>query len=274
MKSLVIATLVLFANIVLAQEIEEYDLPPFECPEKNGFFPDPEQCDLYYECIDDVATPSLCPDGLMFDNSTTTAAKCDFPHNVICGGREYVQEREKDIDPRCYRANGFFNHEDENECTKFYQCVFGKAFENTCPTSLVFDEGSGVCTHKNMATEYARVCPEKTEKEDIAGFTCPDGKTLGPHGQPLAHPSFPHPKSCQFYITCEFSTTIREKGCQDGMVFDHRNSKCVDASVGPDDCKCWYECPERCTKQGKECRSDCSCEGEPLTDELETSFDE
>jgi hypothetical protein len=24
----------------------------FKCPEKNGFFHDPEQCDLYYECIE------------------------------------------------------------------------------------------------------------------------------------------------------------------------------------------------------------------------------
>ena len=38
----------------------------------------------------------------------------------------------------------------------------------------------------------------------VAGFSCPEEKTLGPNGQPLAHPSFPHPLSCQKFITCYF----------------------------------------------------------------------
>lgn len=38
----------------------------FKCPEKNGFFGDPEQCDLYYECSDHIPEPKLCPDGLLF----------------------------------------------------------------------------------------------------------------------------------------------------------------------------------------------------------------
>ena len=64
----------------------------FRCPEKNGFFPDPEQCDLYYECVNDVAVLKLCPDGLMFDDSTTIDALCDYPFNVECGDREYVRK--------------------------------------------------------------------------------------------------------------------------------------------------------------------------------------
>jgi hypothetical protein len=44
---------------------------------------------------------------------------------------------------------------------------------------------------------------------NIDGFSCPDGETLGPNGQPLAHPSFPHPSSCRKYITCYFSTDIK-----------------------------------------------------------------
>ena len=82
----------------------------FECPEKNGFFHDHEQCDLYYECIDNkrkslfqiyinlkiiilfIATAKLCPDGLLFDNNNPNQEKCDYPFNVDCGGREYVRE--------------------------------------------------------------------------------------------------------------------------------------------------------------------------------------
>ena len=39
----------------------------FRCPEKNGYFADPEQCDLYYECIDSIPEAKLCPDGLLFE---------------------------------------------------------------------------------------------------------------------------------------------------------------------------------------------------------------
>ena len=71
-----------------------FSILAFDCSsaEPNGFFPDPEQCDLYYECVDGVATPTLCPDGLMFDDTNSIDAKCDYPFNVKCGDREYVRK--------------------------------------------------------------------------------------------------------------------------------------------------------------------------------------
>ena len=66
----------------------------FDCgtAEPNGFFPDPEQCDLYYECVDGVATPNLCPDGLMFDDTDSIEAKCDYPFYVECRTRGYLRK--------------------------------------------------------------------------------------------------------------------------------------------------------------------------------------
>lgn len=198
---LVLAILFGTLGLVLGQAERSDDLSEFtfDCStaEPNGFFPDLEQCDLYYECVDGVATPTLCPDGLMFDDTNSIDAKCDYPFNVKCGDREYVQEPEEGIDKRCYRANGFFNHEAEDECNKFYNCVNGVAYELPCATSLVFDEAEGTCVRPEQASEFAKVCPEKLEKPAVAGFSCPEEKTLGPNGQPLAHPSFPHPLSCQ-----------------------------------------------------------------------------
>lgn len=233
----------------------------FRCPEKNGFFPDPEQCDLYYECVDNVAVLKLCPDGLMFDDTTSIDALCDYPFNVECGDREYVQEPEKGIDERCYRANGFFNHLEEDECNKFYNCVNGKAYELPCATGLVFDEAKGTCVRAEQATPFAKVCPEKEKDDTIAGFSCPKEKTLGPHGQPLAHPSFPHPESCQKFITCYFSTDIKELGCMKGQVFDYNTLKCSDPQSGPADCKCWYECDAEGESRDcpTTCQSDCTC---------------
>ena len=72
----------------------------FDCPEKNGLFADPEQCDLFYTCEDNVAYPELCPDGMLFDDSSRNRERCVFPHNVDCKERIYVQEPREGLDIR------------------------------------------------------------------------------------------------------------------------------------------------------------------------------
>lgn len=230
----------------------------FRCPENNGFFADPEQCDLYYECVDNVAEVKLCPDGLLFADGNPNVELCDYPFNVDCGQREFVQEPETGIDSRCARANGYFNHESETVCDKFYNCVNGMAYELPCAGGLVFDERQGTCVRKEQASKYAKVCPTPTVKANIEGFSCPDTVTLGPNGQPLAHPSFRHPSSCQKFINCFFSKDIRELGCMEGQVYDYVSMKCTSPEEGPEDCRCWYDCPED-SKCPDNCRSDCSC---------------
>merc|ERR1712213_223206 len=164
-----ISIVILFGAILGGQAQE--DLPPFRCPESNGFFPDPEQCDLYYECIDNVPEAKLCPDGLLFEDGNPNQEKCDYPFNVECNDREYVQEPETGIDPVCYRANGFFNHEDPAVCDKFYNCVYGKAHELPCATSLVFDEAQGTCVRPEQASVYSKKCEVKMNQwESMASF--------------------------------------------------------------------------------------------------------
>ena len=68
------------------------DFFQFNCPEKNGFFPDPEQCDKYYECVGEVPEEKFCPDGLLFEASDPNSELCDYPFNVDCGAREYVRK--------------------------------------------------------------------------------------------------------------------------------------------------------------------------------------
>ena len=71
--------------------------------------------------------------------------------------------------------------------------------------------------------------------ECIDGFCCPEEEVLGPHGIKLAHPSFPHPTSCQKFITCYFGKDIKELGCMKGQVFDHNTGKCKIPEEGPED---------------------------------------
>jgi hypothetical protein len=68
------------------------DAGKFKCPETNGFFPDPEQCDKYYECVGNVPETKFCPDGLLFEASDPNSELCDYPFNVECGTREFVRK--------------------------------------------------------------------------------------------------------------------------------------------------------------------------------------
>lgn len=64
----------------------------FQCPEPKGFFPDLEQCDLYYVCVDGQAEERLCKDGLVFRDDNPKKELCDIPANVPCGDRTLLRK--------------------------------------------------------------------------------------------------------------------------------------------------------------------------------------
>ena len=75
----------------------------------------------------------------------------------------FSEKPEEGIDPLCYRANGFFNHEDDKVCDKFYNCVYGKPHLLPCATSLIFDEAQGTCVRPEQASAYAKKCEINNE---------------------------------------------------------------------------------------------------------------
>lgn len=69
------------------------DAQKYNCPnDKYGVYPDPVQCDKFYECADGVSTVKLCPDGLVFDETIRKENKCDQPFNVECGDRTEMRK--------------------------------------------------------------------------------------------------------------------------------------------------------------------------------------
>ena len=245
-----------FAGSALAQDQAAY----YECPEPNGLFRDPEQCDLYHVCVDGIDVPELCEDGLLFDDSKRNKEQCKLPYNVDCGGREFVQERAPDIDDRCPHKFGFFDHEDPNVCNKFYNCDKGRVVEQECPPSTVFDVKYGNCVHAGTESDLAKVCGDKENQnalKTVEGFTCPGKETIGPNGLLQAHPVFPHPTDCQFFFTCFFAKDPNKFGCLKGQVFDGESLTCKQPEDVAD-CKCWYECPED-SNCPDSCNADCSC---------------
>jgi len=234
----------------------------FICPERNGFFPDSEQCDLYYECEDNIATPVYCEDGLYFDYSQRNRERCKLPSDgVDCGDREFIQEPSKDIidKDKCPHSNGFFDHPDPTVCDKFYRCDKGRAFELGCASPLIFDVKIGGCTFADQKSDEAKDC-STGELEVIDGFSCPGGEEVGPQGLLQQHPVYPHPTDCQYFFTCYFGTQPNKFGCSDGLVFDAGTQICKDP-LDVQECKCWYDCEEAdaACRGTDQCNADCSC---------------
>merc|ERR1712126_92111 len=226
----------------------------FRCPESNGRFPDPEQCDKYYLCRKGVAEELLCPEGLLFDYKVVNREKCVLPQNVDCGDRLKVQERSPTTHPRCKKANGFFNHDDPLVCDKYINCDKGTPFEMPCVQTLLFDEKAGTCVRKESLSKEARRC-DKDKYLEIDGFTCEGTEAIGPQGLLQQHPIYPHPTDCRSYFTCYFGEEPNKFGCSDGNVFDTISQQCKDPALVPE-CSCYYECYDDCPKG---CYPNCEC---------------
>jgi hypothetical protein len=202
----------------------------FRCPQRSGYFPDPVQCDKYYNCRNGIPQDRLCPDGLVFDPSSREREPCDHYFNVDCGDRLELQPP-KGHSSRCPRLNGFYSHPNPGVCNIFYACVDGTAEEYTCKSGLWFDEYSGVCNW-----------PEVTDRKDckndapdtINGFTCPKNQF-----QSDPHPKYSDPDDCARFYICLDKISPREQSCDYGLVFNERSKRCDDPKNVPE-CKDYY----------------------------------
>ncbi|KAG8179740.1 hypothetical protein JTE90_025073 [Oedothorax gibbosus] len=136
---------VLHCQIVWSQQ-------PFKCPGQSGYFPDPEQCDLYYECRKGVAKEKLCKDGMVFQANNPNYERCDFPFMVSCGDRVYLQTPQSS--KNCPRKNGIFAT--PKSCTVFYQCRDGLASKMNCQSGLAFNPKAGTCQWKYLVPDCGK----------------------------------------------------------------------------------------------------------------------
>jgi len=75
------------------EEYDDDDELLDQCPEPNGYFPDAEQCDKYYDCQDGKITEKLCPDGLVFNDFSPQHEKCDLPFGIDCSKRPKLRKQ-------------------------------------------------------------------------------------------------------------------------------------------------------------------------------------
>lgn len=207
---------------------QDDDLTTDQCPEPNGYFADAEQCDKYYSCQEGKITEKLCPDGMVFNDYSSEYEKCDLPFNIDCSQRPNRQTPTPN--EHCPRLHGYFAHEENNICDKFYYCVDGKFNMITCPNGLVYNEKAGICSWPDEAKKKG------CSSQDVFQFDCP---TVD-ESVAVSHPRYADPDDCQFFYVCINGKTPRRNGCRLGQAFDERTKTCEWARKIPE-CKDWYK---------------------------------
>jgi len=56
----------------------------FDCPESNGIFADPDDCQCMYDCASGVPYQMCCGEGTLWDEDLEV---CNYPGSVDCGDR-------------------------------------------------------------------------------------------------------------------------------------------------------------------------------------------
>ncbi|OXU19516.1 hypothetical protein TSAR_004676 [Trichomalopsis sarcophagae] len=235
MRRFVTGLFVALALIGSAVQAQQQAASSFRCPEPKGFFPDPEQCDLYYACIDGQAEERLCKDGLVFRDDNPKKEFCDIPANVECGDRTLLQEPQPTKD--CPRANGYFKHEDPLNCDKFVNCIDGVASVMPCPPGLVYEEKKSSCV---WAADATRTCSDTNRETLDDGFSCPVGDVIGPQGRVLPHPTYPHPDDCAKFYICRNGMVPQKGQCEEGLVYNEDSFRCTEADLVPG-CEDYYK---------------------------------
>jgi len=209
-------------QVTLSQEYE-YDYVS-ECPEENGFFADAVQCDRYYECQLGEVSEKLCPDGLVFDESSHGFAKCGHPFSIDCEGRPELQPAQSS--EFCPRLNGYFAHPDPTDCTTFYFCNDGIPNEISCPGGLVFDPSLGQCGYTDQVKRKG--CRSK----DLFNFQCPNQDKNN-----VDHSRHEDPEKCTEFFLC-IGGQPRKSGCSAGLVYSHDTTSCQRQSTLDDLHRC------------------------------------
>lgn len=144
----------------------------FDCPEPNGIFADPLNCQWFYTCSNGVPDHDKCDRKLMFDEVIKV---CNFEEMVECGDRPKpgsstpeptTTTKSTTTTPsttapttttattnpppttteyqfHCPTASGLFP--DPFNCQWFYSCSNGKAVHDKCDSHLLYDEEFKVC---------------------------------------------------------------------------------------------------------------------------------
>ncbi|CAF1507573.1 unnamed protein product [Adineta steineri] len=113
------------------------------CMEKTeGFYIDPNYCNVYHQCMGDIDLKLQCPERLVFN---TTLKRCDWPETTSCkSGNILIEKSDNSNNGYCAdKSNGNYAH--EQYCNRYYICQNGKDVVFTCQNNLRYSIEKNEC---------------------------------------------------------------------------------------------------------------------------------
>lgn len=98
----------------------------------------PNACYLYYSCINGIAYPQTCPDGLHFSMGLQ---RCVTPEESDCdieNPPDLPEAPTPETSPECEGIADYRYIEEPSSCEWYYQCIDGIAYRLSCPKHYVF----------------------------------------------------------------------------------------------------------------------------------------
>ncbi|CAL8144543.1 unnamed protein product [Orchesella dallaii] len=143
------------------------DASGFVCPGERGFYPHPENCELYYGCWDYIPTLVQCPGQQLFD---LRYHGCNWPELTDCGNRTRPEGYPPTTTPPPVEqstvkpypcpgdvADGLYP--DSEDCSSYYRCVHGVSYHYTCANPLLFNIKSEECDFRSNVDCGSRPIP-------------------------------------------------------------------------------------------------------------------
>ncbi|XP_065571760.1 probable chitinase 10 isoform X2 [Artemia franciscana] len=217
---------------ILACDYPDNFFPPcgtrFPCPEPDGYFPNPDNCESYFVCSGGLSYEQVCSPGLVYNVENNV---CDFPFNVPppCGTaseeRELVTDditEEPITEPTpvwwfdCSIRNGFFPNPED--CTSYINCDNGNAWLLYCPNGTLYDAAMERCTTDASCTtsDFIRTSPNIQTATPDPNFECPEPNGL-----------FANPLDCHSFYQCANSIPIFQL-CPGNLHFSVEEQQCLD----------------------------------------------
>lgn len=178
-----------------------------ECPlGSDGYYADPEFCNLYHHCLAGVDYAEQCPHQLVWNDRKKM---CDWQTNVNCTNK---------IIPVAQGQTSFCTDKVDNKykdpiyCNVFHHCIGGIDNVVRCDGELMWNEKEMKCDWESKVKCTGKMLP--SEKHYNSTFCI--NKSDGPYA---------HDEYCNVYHVCESGTdNIRQ--CPNQLFWDSQNKRC------------------------------------------------
>ena len=172
----------------------------------DGYFADPEFCNIYHHCLAGVDYAEQCPHQLVWNDKKKM---CDWQTSVNCTGR---------VIPVAQGQTSFCTDKADNKyvdaiyCNVFHHCVGGIDNVVRCDEELQWNDQDKKCDWESKVKCMGKMLP--SEKHYNSTFCI--GKSDGPYA---------HEEYCNVYHVCESGTdNIRQ--CPNQLFWDFKTKRC------------------------------------------------